>query len=80
MQVNADLRTCTLDATELPNGWSKDWPMAFPFYIHPLPTGMLGGILTGFSHQQGSSAGTLASHEIQLYSRTYQAVFNYKLQ
>ena len=79
MQVNADLRACTLDESELPNdGWRKKWPMAFPPYAKPVPNGMLGGIFTPFSHQ-GSSAGTPAFHEIQFYDRTHRAVYAYKI-
>ena len=77
-QVDADLRSCTLKESELPNGWSKKLPMTLPPYGKPTPTGMLGGIIFPFSHQ-GSSAGMPAFHELQFYERTHRAVYLYRL-
>ena len=79
MKVNAELRACTLNESELPNGWSKDWPTAFPLYVQPVPSGMLGGILIKFPHQ-GSSARFSAVHEIQFYDRTLRAMYAYRTQ
>ena len=76
--MNADLRACVLDESELPNGWSKGWPAALPRDGKPIPTGMLGGLFTPFSHQ-GSSAGMPAFHELHFYERTFRAVYLYKI-
>ena len=78
LRVNADLRACVLDESELPNGWSKGWPAALPRDGKPIPTGMLGGLFTPFSHQ-GSSAGMPAFHELHFYERTFRAVYLYKI-
>ena len=78
MQVNADLRSCTLNESDLPIGWSKGLPMSLPLKgsDYPVPSGMLGGILTPFSHK-GSSAVMPAFHELQFYERPYRAVYYY---
>ena len=80
MQVNADLRSCTLNESDLPIGWSKGWSSSLPLEgpEHPLPRGVLGGIFAGFSHHR-SSAFMPASHEVQFYNRTYRAVYKYKI-
>lgn len=80
MKVNADLRSCTLKESELPNGWSKGWPMSLPLKgpDYPVPTGMIGGIFAPFSHQRPRT-GMAASHELQLYERTFRATYKYKI-
>ena len=77
MQVNTDLRSCMLKESELPNGWSKGLPMSLPLKgpDYPVPSGMLGGVFTIFSHQRPRTG--MASHELQLYERLDQAVYFY---
>lgn len=73
LHINAELRPCILDESELPRaGWSKNWPAAFPFYSDPMPLGMLGGLRTIFS-PRASSGTTAIRHEIQFYDRTRRA-------
>ena len=76
-QVDAALGSCTLKESELPNGWSKDLPLAFPPYGKPTPTGMLGGILTIFS-LEASSADMAAFQELRFYEKTHRAALKYK--
>ena len=78
LQINAELRACILDESELPRAeWSKNWPSAFPFYSDPLPVGMLGGLRTIYS-PRASSRATSVWHEIQFYDRTRKAESAYK--
>lgn len=78
IKVNAELRACTLNDSDLPTGWKRDWPTAFPLYSQPVPPGMLGGILTEFPHQ-GASARYSAAHELQFYDRTFRAIYAYRI-
>ena len=78
MRVEPDMRACTLDASELPDGWRKDAAVSYPPYQKFLPTGALGSISIPFSHNRSNDAMS-ASHKIQLYRTPYQAAYRYKL-
>ena len=78
MKVEAALRSCTLKESELPDKWSKNWPMSLPLEGRQLsgPSGMLGGIFASFSHKKPET-GRAASHELHLYERLDQVMYFY---
>lgn len=79
-RVNADLSSCILRESELPDGWTKDSPLYFPLKgpEYRVTTGILGGALTLFSYNKSDTNKTL-SQELKFYDMTHRAVRRYKL-
>lgn len=50
-QVEENLRSCTLNESDLPIGWSESWSTSLPLFgpKYSLPKGVLGGIFTELS-------------------------------
>lgn len=80
MKVNADLRSCTLKESEIPEKWNKDLTFDLPLKgpDTPIPIGIIGGIFAPFSHQSPNTGWT-AAHELHLYERLDQTVYIYAI-
>ena len=76
-QVEAGLKECLLDASELPSGWHRLWPMPAAPYEKGLHGQALGSIMLGFFHHQ-SDVDMPANQEILFYRSAYRAASAYR--
>ncbi len=77
-QVEADMPKCSLNSSELPDGWYRLWADSFVPYEKVLPGRALGGISTGFAHDN-TNAARPASHSILFYRTNFHAAFAYRM-
>ena len=76
-QVEAGLKECLLDASELPSGWHRLWPMPTAPYEKVLHGRALGSIMLGFFHHR-SNVDMPARQEILFYRSAYHAAYAYR--